>query len=67
MKDVFKKKMHKLLFPKNVWRPRAPRELVHANIFSPTRTSLLNGRRYFILFVDDYTQMMWSEIFTTFL
>ncbi|KAH9681306.1 hypothetical protein KPL71_026926 [Citrus sinensis] len=67
-------KMHRLPFPKNSWRAKAPLELVHADICGPTRTFSLNNRRYFILFVDDYTRMMWiyflnekSEAFSTFL
>ncbi|KAH9723491.1 hypothetical protein KPL70_007130 [Citrus sinensis] len=67
-------KMHRLPFPKNSWRAKAPLELVHADICGPTRTLSLNNRRYFILFVDDYTRMMWiyflnekSEAFSTFL
>jgi transposase InsO family protein len=67
-------KMHRLPFPKTAWRARAPLELVHADICGPTRTPSLNNKRYFLLFVDDYTRMMWiyfldqkSEAFTFFL
>ncbi|KAL9413504.1 hypothetical protein AB3S75_042066 [Citrus x aurantiifolia] len=67
-------KMHRLPFPKNSWRAKVPLELVHADICGPTRTLSLNNRRYFILFVDDYTRMMWiyflnekSEAFSNFL
>ena len=67
-------KMHRLPFPKNSWRARAPLELVHADIWGPSRTPSLNNRRYFLLFVDDYTRMMWiyflqqkSEAFSSFL
>ncbi|KAH9726202.1 hypothetical protein KPL70_008169 [Citrus sinensis] len=67
-------KMHRLPFPKNSRRAKAPLELVHADICGPTRTLSLNNKRYFIFFVDDYTRMMWiyflsekSEAFSTFL
>ena len=67
-------KMHRLPFPKTSWRAKAPLELVHADICCPTRTPSLNNKRYFILFVDDYTRMMWlyflnakSEAFSIFL
>ena len=46
-------KMHRLPFPKNAWRARAPLELMHADICGPTRTPSLNDNRYFLLFVDD--------------
>ena len=49
-------------------------ELVHADICGPTRTPSFNDNRYFLLFVDDYTKMMWayflkqkSEAFNVFL
>ena len=67
-------KMHRLPFPKTSWRAKAPLELVHADIFGPTRTLSLGNKRYFILFVDDFTRMMWlyflnekSEAFSMFL
>ena len=67
-------KMHRLPFSKTSWRAKAPLKLVYADICGPTRTASLNNRRYFILFVDDYTRMMWifflaqkSEAFSAFL
>jgi len=67
-------KMHRLPFPKTAWRAHAPLELVHADICGPTRTPSLSNKRYFLLFVDDYTRMMWiyfldqkSEAFSFFL
>lgn len=67
-------KMHHLPFPKSAWRAKAPLELVHADIFGPTRTPSLGGKRYFLLFVDDFTRMIWiyflnqkSDAFSIFL
>ena len=51
--------MHHLPFPKSSWSAKAPLELVHADIFGPIRTPSLGNKRYFILFVDDYTRMVW--------
>ena len=51
-------KMHRLPFPKTVWKARAPLELVHADICGPTRTPSLSNKRYFLLFINDYTRMM---------
>ena len=57
---VYGKMHHHLPFPKtSSWRAKAPLELVHADIFGPTRTPSLGNKRYFILFVDDYTRMVW--------
>lgn len=35
-------KMHRLPFSKISWRAKAPLELVHVDIYGPTRTSLGN-------------------------
>lgn len=34
-------------------------ELVHTDLCGPTKTRSLNGEKYFMLFVDDYTRMVW--------
>lgn len=64
-------KMHRFPFPKTAWRASAPLELVHADICGPTRTPSLSNNRYFLLFIDDYTRMIWlqkkSEAFSCFL
>ena len=36
-----------------------PLEIIHADVCGPTRNQALQGERYFVLFVDDYTRMMW--------
>ena len=55
-------KMHRLSFSKFVWRAKTPLELVHSDIFGPTRPLSLGRKKYFLLFVDDYTRMMWLYI-----
>jgi hypothetical protein len=32
---------------------------VHTNIGGPQRTTSLNGNRYYIAFIDDYTRLCW--------
>ena len=46
-------------FPKTTWRAKAPLELVHADSCGHLRTPSLNNKRYFLLFVDDYSIMIW--------
>lgn len=67
-------KMLKLLFPKTSWRAKTSLKLVHLDICGPMQTPTPRNKRYFILFVDDYTRMMSiyflnqnSEAFSTFL
>lgn len=51
--------MHRLPFPKTIWRTDAPLELVHADICGRRRIPSLGDKRYFLLFIDDYTRMIW--------
>ena len=51
-------KMHRLPFPKASSRAKAPLQLVHADIWGPSRNPTISGKRYFLLFVDDYTRMI---------
>lgn len=66
-------KMHRLPFTHTSWRAKTPLHLIHADIWGPARTPTPGGRRYFLLFVDDCTRMMWvyfiqqkSEAFSCF-
>jgi transposase InsO family protein len=34
-------------------------ELVHTNLYGPTRTQTLKGESYFMWLIDDYTRMTW--------
>ena len=52
-------KMHTLSFTKTTWRVKAPLQLVHTDIWGPACNPNMGGKRYFLLFVDDYTRMMW--------
>ena len=51
--------MHCFPFPKTAWRACATLELMHVDICGSTRTPSLSNKRYFLLFVDDYTRMIW--------
>ena len=50
----------------------APFDLLHCNVWGPSRTPFISGHRYYIVFVDDYTRVSWvyllsdrSEVVTT--
>jgi hypothetical protein len=46
-------------FLKTAWRANAPLELVYADICGLTRTPSMSNKRYFLLFDDDYSRMIW--------
>ncbi|KAA3481430.1 Retrovirus-related Pol polyprotein from transposon TNT 1-94 [Gossypium australe] len=53
-------KQTRLLFPINrAWRALERLQLVHTNVCGPMKTQSLNGSRYFILFIDDYSKYYW--------
>jgi transposase InsO family protein len=66
-------KMHHFSFTKTTWRTNTPLELIHADICGPIRTPSISNNRYFLLFIDDYSRMIWiylldkkSEAFSIF-
>ena len=46
-------------------RAEAPLALVHSDSCGPFRTPSIAGAEYFVLFVDDYTQMTWVHFLCT--
>ena len=49
-----------------------PFDLLHCDVWGPSRTPSISGHRYYIVFVDDYTRVSWvyllcdrSEVVTT--
>ena len=53
-------KQERLPFPINkAWRASEKLHLVHIDVCGPQKTQSLNGSRYFILFIDDFTRLCW--------
>ena len=53
-------KQQKLPFPsKNSWRASEKLQLIHTDVCGPISEASLNGSRYFLLFIDDYSRMWW--------
>jgi len=38
---------------------RRPLEIIHSDIWGPAQPPTINGNRYYITFIDDYTRFMW--------
>ena len=50
-------------FPKETeFRASKPLELVYVNICGLVTQSTINGEKYFLLIVDDFSRLMWLEI-----
>lgn len=44
---------------KNEYSTTRPLELIHTDLCGPTRTIGLNGERYFMFLIDDYSKATW--------
>ena len=53
-------------FPRrlNQWR-KSPFDLVHTDIWDPSRTESILGFRYFVTFIDDYPRCTWLFLMKT--
>ena len=59
-------KQHRKSFPHSVTsRATLKLELVHSDICGPMKTPSLNNNVYFILFIDDYSMMIWVQFLKT--
>ena len=53
-------KHHRTPFPKkSAFRATEPLELIEMDICGPISPSTLGGRRYFLLIIDDFSQLIW--------
>ena len=50
-------------FPLTAWRITQKLQLVHTDVRGPQRVSSLNGNKYYITFIDDYTRFCWIYFF----
>ena len=52
-------KSHRAIYPLHKNKSDIPFSLIHSDMWEPSQKSTLLGYRWFVLFVDDYTRMMW--------
>ncbi|XP_059072885.1 uncharacterized protein LOC131873719 [Cryptomeria japonica] len=57
--ECVKGKQTKSSFKSKEFLSSRPLELVHTDLCGPMKTQSLNGEKYFMLFIDDYTRMVW--------
>lgn len=46
-------------YPAKVYQESMPFNLVHSDLWGPSRTLNVNGCRWFVIFVDDHTRVTW--------
>ncbi|PKU63244.1 Retrovirus-related Pol polyprotein from transposon TNT 1-94 [Dendrobium catenatum] len=52
-------KSKQLYFPTSVTTTTKPFELVHSDVWGPSHTTSIQGYRYFVTFIDDYSRFCW--------
>ena len=52
-------KQSRLPFKQAFWRAIEKLKLIHIDLSGPHKTPYLNGSRYFLIFIDDYSRMCW--------
>nr|XP_009790901.1 PREDICTED: uncharacterized protein LOC104238277 [Nicotiana sylvestris] len=45
--------------PKTSWREKHKPQLIHTDVGGPQKTPSLNGIKYYVAFIDDYTRYCW--------
>ena len=51
--------MTQLPFPRSTSTTHFPLELVHSDVWGPSPITSINGTRYFVIFVDDFSRFTW--------
>ncbi|PKU68330.1 Retrovirus-related Pol polyprotein from transposon TNT 1-94 [Dendrobium catenatum] len=52
-------KSHKLAFNNSKTASSAPFQLIHSDVWGPAPQESLDGFKYYVLFIDDYTRFCW--------
>ncbi|PRQ56600.1 putative RNA-directed DNA polymerase [Rosa chinensis] len=52
-------KSHRTSYPSSFHSSTMPFELIHSDVWGPSKHSTLSGMRYFVLFIDDFTRLSW--------
>ncbi|RDY14078.1 hypothetical protein CR513_00907, partial [Mucuna pruriens] len=67
-------KHHRTHFPSQPYKPIAPFIVIHIDIQGPYKTSTMFGKKWFVTFINDHTQLSWvylmkekSEVETIFI
>ena len=52
-------KSHKSSYSPSLSSSSAPFELIHSDVWGPSKNLTLTGMKYFVLFIDDFTRLSW--------
>lgn len=55
-------KQSRMNYPAHAYKPSKPFQLVHSDIWGPTRTYNLTKTQWFVTFIDDHTRVRWVYV-----
>ena len=57
-------RMHRLPFPSSRFVATSPFELVHTDLWGLAPLDSINGYKYYVIFIDDFTRFTWMYLLT---
>ncbi|KAL0552941.1 hypothetical protein IC582_012076 [Cucumis melo] len=52
-------KQHRVSFPSQPYKPIQPFNLIHSDVWGPSKVTTSSGKRWFVTFIDDHTRLTW--------
>ncbi|KAL0543454.1 hypothetical protein IC582_018550 [Cucumis melo] len=52
-------KQHRVSFPSQPYKPTQPFNLIHSDVWGPSKVTTSSGKRWFVTFIDDHTRLTW--------
>ncbi|KAA0035089.1 Beta-galactosidase [Cucumis melo var. makuwa] len=63
--DVYiRAKQHRVSFPSQPYKPTQPFNLIHSDVWGPSKVTTSSGKRWFVTFIDDHTRLTWVYLIT---
>lgn len=66
-------KAHQLPYKESKFQAKRPLELIHSDVFGPVKQASVDGMKYMVTFIDDFSRYVWvyflkekSEVFSKF-
>lgn len=53
-------KQARVTFPIQGYKPTKPFHLIHSDVWGPSRIPTMNGKRWFVNFIDDHSRVTWT-------
>ena len=58
-------KSHRSTYSPSKFKSTIPFELIHSDVWGPSKESTISRMRYYVSFIDDYTRLSWIVLLKT--